>query len=76
MRIEYEQTCPIKCTNNGVSIEAEVLNFQDGKVLTVSLNRSARLTLNFNGQVYVGRSSNMEFTTDGPKSVTYRDGRR
>ena len=71
MSERYETTCIVECINNNASVQAEILNFQPNKLLTVSLNRSVKLTLQWNGRVYEGSQAGMTFTSNGPNSTIY-----
>jgi hypothetical protein len=72
----FAETCKLTNTNNGVEVEAEILEFKPGKTLVVSLNRSVKLTLKHNGKTYVGAMAGIEFTSTGPaETITYQ-GRR
>jgi hypothetical protein len=59
-------TCEVTCENNGKKIVAEVLDLQEKIYLSVSLNRSLKLELRWNGNVYEGRQSGLTFVTQGP----------
>lgn len=75
-RSSFDDTCKLTNTNNGVEVEAEILEFNPGKMLVVSLNRSVKLTLKHNGRTYVGSMAGIEFTSVGPaETITYQ-GRR
>lgn len=75
-RSSFEDTCKLTNTNNGVEVEAEILEFNPGKILIVSLNRSVKLTLKYNGKIYVGSMAGIEFISVGPaETITYQ-GRR
>ena len=39
----YDQTVTVTCSDNGKSQTAEVIKFQEGVRLVVSLNRSVRM---------------------------------
>jgi hypothetical protein len=59
-----------KCTVTQVSskrdVEAEVMQFNEGRNLTVVMNKSVKLLMNWNGRVYEGRMAGMDFESSGP----------
>ena len=62
----YANEVEITCTNNGKTVTAEIDNFR----LEESLNAfivSNKIHMRWNGRVYVGGVSELEFTTKGPK---------
>lgn len=66
MSQHIEDTCEVICENNGRKIVGEVLDFQEKKYLSVSLERSLKLELRWNGRIYEGRQSGLTFVTAGP----------
>ena len=40
--------------------------FNEGRNLTVVMNKSVKLLMNWNGRTYEGRAAGMDFTSDGP----------
>lgn len=74
----YADTVELKCTDNGKTIVAEVMDFRPNHMLSVSVQRSIKLILkyNANGNVYVGSMSGLEFITDGPKETISYTGRK
>ena len=77
MRIEYDETCELHCTDNDKTVTAEVMNFRLHDGLTVSLVGN-KIVMKYNKQhdVYIGSTMGMEFTTKGPKYYEFRTGRR
>lgn len=73
--IRFEDTCQVKCEDNGKTVTADVLDFKEGKTLSVSLNKSLKLVMPFNGRVYEGRMGGMSFISAGPKGQKYSEGR-
>ena len=73
--IRYEDTCKVKCEDNGKVVDADVLEFKEGKTLSVSLNKSLKLVMPFNGRIYEGRMGGMSFVSEGPKGQKYSEGR-
>jgi hypothetical protein len=41
--------------------------FNEGRNLTVVMNKSVKILMNWNGSVYEGRAAGMDFTSAGPK---------
>lgn len=71
-RMSYSDVCKLKNTNNGVEVDAEIIEFKPNKILVVSLNKSIKLTLKHNGKIYVGSMAGVEFTSAGPQEkITY-----
>ena len=68
-------TCDVTCEDNGRTAVAELLSFQEGSFLSVSLNRSVKLTLQWNGTLYEGKSSGLSFVSNGPSITTTYNGR-
>lgn len=71
----YADTCKLRNTNNGVEIDAEILEYKPGKMLIVSVNRSVKVSLKHNGKAYVGNMAGIEFTSQGPKETIKYTGR-
>lgn len=71
MAERYSDTCKVVNLRNDVSVYADVLSFQPHKVLTVSIGRSVKVVLNWNGMIYEGSSAGMTFTSEGPSATVY-----
>lgn len=70
---EYtDDTCEIICEDNGRKMVAEVLSFTKNKSLTVSVDRSLKLTLSWNGKIYEGNMGAISFVSNGPDSRTVK----
>ena len=64
---EYiDDRCEVICEDNGRKMVAEVLNFTKNKTLTVSIDRSIKLTLIWNGKIYEGNQGPLSFVSNGP----------
>lgn len=63
----YNDTCEVTCVDNGRKVIADVLNFKQWQMLVVSLNKSIKLSLKWNGKVYEGNGTGLTFTSAGPK---------
>ena len=77
MKTTYSDTCTVHCTDHDRSVDAEILQFAPEKKLSVSLDRSVKVTLIYEPkhQIYVGSMGGLEFTSSGPQSYTVQDGR-
>ena len=75
MKIKYEDVCQVTCEDNDKILTAEILDFKEGKMLTVSLDRSIKLTMPWNGKIYEGKMMGRSFVTTGPKGYTIKEGR-
>jgi hypothetical protein len=75
--MKYQDTCKLKNTNNGIEVTAEILDFKPLKILTVTLNRSVKVSLNYleRTKIYVGTMAGVEFTSNGPNEVATYKGR-
>lgn len=71
MAERYSDTCKVINLRNDVSVDAEVLSFQPYKILSVSIGRSVKVVLNWNGMIYEGASAGMTFTSEGPSATIY-----
>jgi hypothetical protein len=67
--------CEVTCEDNNKIVQADILNFQEEKTLSVSLNKSLKLIMPWNGRIYEGRMSGMTFVSKGPKIVETKDSR-
>lgn len=63
-----DDTCEVICEDNGRKMVAEVLSFSKNKALTVSIDRSLKLTLGWNGKIYEGNMGSISFVSNGPDS--------
>lgn len=75
--IKYEETCQVKCVDNGQVVEADVLDFKPQNILSVSLDRSIKLVLKYNSKTdeYQGDLYGRTFITKGPKGTYFKTGR-
>jgi hypothetical protein len=67
----YEDTCKVTDTDSGKTLDAEILDFKRGYMLTCSVNRQVKIIMRYNNgsKNYTGRVGSMEFTSTGPKEV-------
>ncbi len=64
---EYiDDKCEVICEDNGRKMVAEVLSFFEKKTLTVSVDRSIKLTLSWNGKIYECQQGPLSFISNGP----------
>jgi hypothetical protein len=77
MRVEYDETCELHCTDNDKTATATVVNFRQGDGLTVFIADS-KLVMKYNKahDIYIGSLMGMEFTTKGPKYYEFKQGRQ
>ena len=58
--------CQVTQTSSKKAVEAEVMAFNEGRNLTVVMNKSVKLMMNWNGREYEGRMAGMDFVSNGP----------
>lgn len=75
IKTRYSNQCDVKNVASGKSVSAEVLAFNEGRNLTVVLNKSVKVLMNWNGRMYEGRMAGIDVTSDGPKGQKYSEGR-
>jgi len=75
IKTRFDNTCSVKNVNSGKSVDAEVMNFTEGRNLTVVMNKSVKVMMAWNGRQYEGRMAGMDFTSNGPKGHKYSEGR-
>jgi hypothetical protein len=75
IKTRFESTCEVKQDATGKTVVAEVMDFNEGRNLTVVMNKSVKLLMNWNGRVYEGRMAGMDFISNGPKGQRYSEGR-
>jgi len=72
----HSDKCTVKAVASGREIPADVIAFHDKRNLTVAVNKSVKLLLNWNGRKYEGRAAGLDFESDGPKEIsTYNSSR-
>lgn len=71
----HDEVCQVLCEDNDKIFTAEILEFKEGKFLSVSLERQLKINLSWNGRVYEGRLSGRSFVSNGPKVIETKDGR-
>ncbi len=75
VKVRYDATCEVRQESSGKTAIAEVMAFNEGRNLTVVMNKSVKLLMNWNGRVYEGRMAGMDFISNGPKGQKYTEGR-
>jgi len=75
VKVRYDATCEVRQESSGRIAQAEVMAFNEGRNLTVVMNKSVKLLMNWNGRVYEGRMAGMDFVSNGPKGQKYTEGR-
>ena len=65
----HSDKCTVKQANSSKEVTGEVMAFNEGRNLTVVINKSVKILMNWNGRVYEGRGAGMDFESDGP-SIT------
>ena len=75
VKIRYDETCDVTQESTKRTVKAEVMNFNEGRNLTVVMNKSVKLLMNWNGRVYEGRMAGMDFVSNGPRGQKYTEGR-
>lgn len=74
--IRNENTCLVKSTRTSTLIEADILDFEYKKRLTVVINKSVKIPMVWNGKIYEGRSAGLDFLSDGPLVTKTQSGIR
>lgn len=72
--IRFADTCEITGIKNNISVVGEILTFRESEFIIATIQRSAKVTLNWDerAQLYIGSLGGVEFQSPGPKSQTYR----
>lgn len=73
--VRYGDKCIVKQDKSSKEVEAEVLDFKEQKNLIVVLNKSVKLPMIWNGQLYEGRMAGIDFTSTGPTVQKTKVGR-
>jgi hypothetical protein len=73
--IRHSDTCVVKQASSGREVKGEIMSFNEGRNLTVVMNKAVKLMMTWNGRVYEGRSAGMDFTSDGPTISKTQTGR-
>jgi hypothetical protein len=75
--IKYDETCIVKCVDNGESVFADILEHKPQLLLSVSLNKSIKMILKYSpkNDEYQGNLYGRTFVSKGPKGTHYTTGR-
>jgi hypothetical protein len=65
----HSDKCTVIATASGKAMDAEVIAFHDKRNLTVAINKSVKVLLNWNGRKYEGRAAGLDFESEGPKVI-------
>lgn len=68
--MSHSAKCTVVAVASKKEIEAEVLAFNEGRNLTVVLNKSIKLMMQWNGRMYEAKNAGMDFESAGPKVIT------
>lgn len=75
MQKEYlPEKVTITCTDNDMQKEAYLDKYDEGKFMEVIVN-TVRLRLVWNGKLYIGNMTGLEFTAQEPAKTIIRQGR-
>ena len=72
----HSDTCVLKQTASGKTVDAVVQDFREHEVVHVIVNRAVKIAMKWNGKVYEGRMASMDLTTDGPTISKTKTGSR
>ena len=73
--LRHSDKCIVTQATSGRQVEGEVMAFNEGRNLTVVVNKSVKLLMNWNGRMYEGRGAGMDFLSDGPQVIKTQSGR-
>ena len=71
----HSDTCTVTQATTGREAKGEVMSFNEGRNLTVVINKSVKILMNWNGKVYEGRAAGMDFESNGPVITKTQIGR-
>ena len=71
----HSDTCIVTQVSSGREVKGEIMSFNEGRNLTVVMNKAVKLMMNWNGRLYEGRSAGMDFTSTGPTISKTQTGR-
>jgi predicted RNA-binding protein with RPS1 domain len=75
--IHFDDKVIIECLKNGQKVEAEVLSFKENQFLSVVIQKTAKINMQWNNEkdLYIGRQVGLEFVTEGPQKFVSKTGR-
>jgi hypothetical protein len=71
----HSDTCVVRQSSSGRTLTGEVMAFNEGRNLTVVMNKAVKLMMTWNGRIYEGRSAGMDFESTGPTISKTQTGR-
>jgi hypothetical protein len=71
----HSDTCIVTQVSSGREVKGEIMSFNEGRNLTVVMNKAVKLMMTWNGRLYEGRSAGMDFTSNGPTISKTQTGR-
>ena len=74
MRTIYDNKAMLTNTRNEQSVEAEADNFREHVSFDAYIATN-KISMKWNGKVYVGNAHGMEFTSQGPQVRYIKEGR-
>jgi hypothetical protein len=75
MKQYVAETCTVTCEDNNKTLVADILGFKEQQYLAVSLEKSLKLEMRWNGKIYEGKMGRMSFVSQGPKITEVKEGR-
>ena len=73
--IQFGNRATLTNTRNEMSVEVEIDNFREGKGFD-AFPANNKVSMRYNGKIYVGNALGMEFTSPGPASYNIKEGRQ
>lgn len=75
--IHFDDKVIVESSTTGKTIEADVLSFKEHSFLSVVIQKTVKLHMQYNEskKVYIGSQSGMEFITQGPEKFVTKHGR-
>ena len=70
-KIRHALHCEVAQENSGKVVSAEILSFNQGRNLTVVMNKTVKLLMTWNGRAYEGRMAGLDFISNGPSVENY-----
>jgi len=69
--IYHEDEVDIHCTDTGNTVRGDVISYNEGVYLEVSIARSFKINLQYNKQhkIYIGSHAGLEFQSNGPRRI-------
>ena len=66
----HSDKCTVTAIASGKTMEADVIAFHEKRNLTVSINKSVKVLLTWNGRKFEGRGAGLDFESEGPKQIS------